>query len=224
MTDNRIEIAAENNAYLCDAVLRAQRQETKFGEGYWHCLGPGLPYYPAIVSLTSSPTAALSMALVNLPSGASVKDSFCSLDLDRQGFVKLFEATWLCRPRMGTAPSSAEAVIQDPDQLARWVAAWDDSQPDIFAPLILQHSNVNIIANFEADRVDSGAIVNHGPDGIAGISNVFGPNNGASILNNVVQRYGFLDLVGYESEAAQIDCYLSFGFEPIGKLAIYLKE
>lgn len=224
MTDNRLLIAAQNNALWCAAVLRAQDQESLFADGFWHCLGPGLPFYPTIVTLASTASPTLIEALAALPAGASVKDSFGTLNLSDQGFLKLFDARWLWRPATNQDQTTAGQLIHRPTDLAAWCRAWQDDGPEVFSADLLQDPDISFLAVPNGAAITGGVIVNRGPEGVAGISNLFGADSGKDALMTAVSRFGDHELIGYESDQDQIDKYVSLGFEKLSPLAIYLKE
>jgi len=224
MIDERTAIAARNNALLCAAVVRAQGRENRFADGFWHSLGRSLPFYPSVVTLSPTISPMLIDALMALPAGASVKDSFGTLNLSAQGFRKLFDARWLWRPATNPSKTHIGEVIRSPEGLAVWCRAWGDQGPDIFSASLLQDPKMIFSAVPDGDAIEAGFIVNRGPDQVAGISNLFGPDGGRDALTAAVSRFGDSDLVGYEGDGDQIEMYLSAGFEPLGTLAIYLKE
>ncbi|MER6670412.1 hypothetical protein ABT256_38045 [Amycolatopsis japonica] len=55
------------------------------------------PLYPDAVTLAPDATVAEVLDGIDTSSGCAVKDSFACLDLAREGFEVLFEATWIAR-------------------------------------------------------------------------------------------------------------------------------
>ena len=71
--------------------------------------------------------------------GASVKDSYATLDLARHGFDELFEARWITHD-----PSPAHSnwtVVQTAEELAEWTDAADLS--NTLTPELLRHAKTS---------------------------------------------------------------------------------
>ncbi len=223
-----MNFAVMNNALWCDEVLRAQGQATEFCDGYWICHGEGLPFYPAIVTLSPTIPTELKIAFNALPSGASVKDSFGSLDLGTMGFQKLFDATWLCRSPHDAGEEAAELQkAVNLKELLTWLVAWDEGTGGgkrIFSPTLLSRPGVSFVSVSAGENIVAGAITNEGPDAVIGISNLFGLKAGEAALEAVVAGHPDKPIVGYEGDEDVISIYERHGFERKGGLTIWLKS
>ncbi|WP_345409993.1 hypothetical protein [Nonomuraea salmonea] len=88
--------AARDNAAWCDLMCRAHGRPGMFAGVAWTNPVRTPPFYPDAVTLSPLATATDVLPHIDAGSGASVKDSFATLDLP--GFEVLFEAHWIHRP------------------------------------------------------------------------------------------------------------------------------
>lgn len=89
----RLLEAVRNNAAWCELVCAEHGLPGRYGERAWTNPRRTLQFYPDAISLTRDATADDVLDGIDAGPGASVKDSFASLDLP--GFRVLFEATWI---------------------------------------------------------------------------------------------------------------------------------
>ncbi|MEV0594543.1 hypothetical protein [Nonomuraea cavernae] len=134
--------AARNNAEWCEAVCRTHGIAGTFGSRAWTSPVRTPLYYPDAVTLSPDATAGDVLDAVDQGPGASVKDSFATLDLRPAGFEVLFEAQWIHRPaphrkatdgRTERRPGQETGrglvevvvweVVRDPATLAAWERA-----------------------------------------------------------------------------------------------------
>jgi hypothetical protein len=225
---------AFNNAFWCNAVLKAAGARTKYDPDFWHAEGKQLPLYPNIVTLSATPGAALRSALLELPSGTAVKDSYDRLDLERDGFQKLFSGTWLFRPasRNGRPPTSSNwQKITHPAGLKKWLAAWNDNESlhDVFPSGLLELGSVSFAAIASGNDFKAGAVFNSGPEfagrDLLGLSNVFCRKNWLySALRELLQPFPHKSIATYETDDEVIPVYRQLGFEECGQLSVWLKN
>ena len=98
--DARLTWAVRNNANWCDLVCRSHRIPTRFRPELWATAQPPPRFYPDAVTLQAHVAAEDVLAAISPHPGASVKDSFATLDLGRHGFDELFEAELLRHPHV----------------------------------------------------------------------------------------------------------------------------
>jgi len=147
---SRAEQAARNNAAWCDAVCRAHGVPGELARGLWLQCRPGPPYYPNLVTIQHAGAEAAALVAIQqltttLPgAGWGVKDSFSNLDLDAQGFERLFDAQWIWREPTRTpaaAPDLRWAALVAHAELQRWETAWaagaPAAQPPVFPNALL---------------------------------------------------------------------------------------
>ncbi|MEU4244351.1 hypothetical protein [Actinoplanes sp. NPDC026619] len=216
MSDGMLSAAVRNNAEWCALVCRTHGVESRFEERVWRALGPPPPFYPSAITLAPSASA----ADVG-PAGASVKDSYATLDLDPEGFRPLFEAQWIHRAAAAPVISGPRASrVSDPATLGDWDAAWGGG--DIFRPALLDDPDVAVLALHAGDTIRGGAILNRA-GGVLGVSNLFGDDDDvwAAVIVAAGELFPGLDLVGYEQGDDLVPA-LAAGFHPIGPLRVWI--
>ena len=239
--DARAGGAARNNAAWCDAVCRAHGRSPRFEPHVWCHDGPGLRFYPNLVTLDPGvATAAVAPwveRLCTLPDTCEfgVKDSFARLDLAPQGLALLFEAQWIHRaaPATREAPAGLHWAVVDSDaMLAGWEAAWwraagePATHAPMFPPALLRSPGITLLAGCAGDEVVAGCALTL-DDTFVGMScNFHGPLDPHAALHETLAeihlRHPARPIVGYETGAdlaRACDC----GFEPVGLLRVWLR-
>jgi hypothetical protein len=223
--------AARNNAEWCAAVFRTHGINSQFHEKAWCSDGPVPPYYPNAVSLTPDARPTDLLSYLHPGPGTSIKDSFAHLDLRDQGFVELFDATWVYRLALADPATTVlhTEKVSTPTALAQWVKAWSQDGPpvDVFRPALLADRNISLLAVLDDEQVVGGAALNLAA-GVVGISNVFGDD---TRINEVWQaavasaatEFPGVELVGYES-GDDLAPALATGFTPVGGLGIWVRQ
>lgn len=185
--------AARVNARWCDVVCRTGTFTTRV----WKSPIRTPPLYPDAVTLAPDATAAEVLDGIDTSPGCAVKDSFACLDLAREGFEVLFEATWIAR--MADVPlepgwARVDDRFDDPS-----VAVWS-----------------NGVAGVTANR-----------DGcFAGLSNLYTQGDldeawrGAT--SAVAASFPGLPITGYE-RGEDLDAALRDGYTALGPLRVWLK-
>ncbi|MEV0623067.1 hypothetical protein AB0I81_57795 [Nonomuraea sp. NPDC050404] len=204
-------VAAHDNAQWCDAMCRAHDIPGIFTDHAWTNPVRTPPFYPDAVTLSPQTTADEVLEGIDAGPGASIKDSFATLDLP--GFDVLFEAQWIYRE----APEPTGAtwqVVRDETALARWEQACGVS--DLFRPALLAEATI-----VHAPADGCGAVLTAtGP--AVGVSNVFGDPDLAwpGVLATAAELFPGRPLVGYESDP---DPALRHGFTTTGALRVWLR-
>lgn len=228
MSDQKLLRALHNNAEWCARIWQSHGLGHSSRNGVLYC-GARVPdFYPNIVT-TERNNGGLPDHIADLRQKAatanfSVKDSFSDLDLAPHRFQRLFEAQWLYRSRSATMPPQPALtwkMMETEDDLAEWEAHWDDRERDaarIFLPDLLVDPGIDFWAGYDQGSFAAGYITNKsGP--VVGLSNIFG--NYSDCIAHAADTYADHDFVGYESgedaETAQ-----TLGFEPVGKLAVWI--
>jgi hypothetical protein len=122
--------AVRENAEWCDWYVRAHGIETGTDGTLWWAGRRTPPFYPDAVTLTPDVSPATVLQRIDASAGASVKDSFATLDLSPYGFQILFEAQWISRPPLSDPvsdwlaehPHPDVAELRSPDGAARVIA------------------------------------------------------------------------------------------------------
>ena len=202
MSDERVALAADNNALWCDAVCRAHGRPGAFHEEIWINHHRALPFYPNAVTTVGAHAAPAQMVHirrldeVGLGSGWGVKDSFCALDLGPVGYERLFQASWIYRPARKGPPEGRIAAVDwqalgSAGALTRWERAWrgepdgqtgaepaeqtESTEPScLFPASLLGEAMVTFLAAYENERIVAGAVATRTGE-VVGLSNVFTP-------------------------------------------------
>lgn len=210
-------VAAANNAAWCDAVCRTHGLTGRLDAGAWSVSRRSPPAYPDAVTLRPDVTAGEVLTRIDVGSGASVKDSFATVDLTRYGFQVLIEAEWIHRAP-GGVPEGPELV---PVTTASALAAWADAHGGgpVFRPALLADPAVTVLARHDpAGAVTGGAVVSRG-GGALGVSNLFGTDPMA-LWHGVCARFPDEPLVGWEAGADLVAAGRA-GFHPVGPLRVW---
>ncbi|MFH8606882.1 hypothetical protein ACH4D5_05265 [Streptomyces sp. NPDC018029] len=233
MTDSRatplLTAAVRNNAAWCDAVCRSHGVPGAVEGGVWASPRRTPPLYPDAVTLSPDVTPDAVLPRIDLASpGASVKDSFGTLDLSGAGFEVLFEARWIHRPAVELVPGpEGWRPVEDAAGLAAWEAAWsgDGQSGDLFRPSLIEDGAVFLAGTGEG-RIHAGAVAYPGA-GVVGISNLFAADDGLdtawrSCLAATARLWPGVPVVGYE-HGDDLTAALRHGFEPVGPLRVWLR-
>ncbi|NDH60707.1 MAG: hypothetical protein EBY18_03440 [Alphaproteobacteria bacterium] len=208
-----------NNARWCDAVCRAHGNPGRFLLHSWVNAQPVPRFYPNVVTLQPGKVVLAEqretidiLLKSNLPGRWSVKDSFRTLDLSREGFEVLLEARWI-RNVMPLADPSSDIVWQRETTGAAGLP-FDD--PD-FA----------MFTGRRGFRVVAGGMF-YRAEGVVGLSNVVADAADARTVWRALallaaQTFPRLPLVGYES-GDELNAARDAGFEVGDKLRIWVKS
>jgi len=236
-----VRLAAANNAAWCDAVCRAHGRTPQFTPRWWCHEGPGLQYYPNLVTLDAALTTIdvapwVECLCANSDMGEfGIKDSFARLDLAPLGLQPLFDGQWIHRATPATLEARGAlrwAAVDSEPLRARWEAAWSRGagapvgEAPRFPPSLLQSPGITLLAACAGDEVVAGCTLTF-DDEVVGMScNFHGDLDPHAVLHEVVaeihRRHPSLALVGYES-ADDLTLALACGFEPVGPLRVWLR-
>ncbi|MEO3875462.1 hypothetical protein ABGB18_42335 [Nonomuraea sp. B12E4] len=221
--------AARNNAEWCDLMCRTHGTPGTFTDLTWTNPARTPPLYPDAVTLSPAATAADVLNRIDQASGASVKDSFATLDLP--GFDVLFEATWIHHPAPGGTPAPAATgdpitweVVEDAAALRAWEeACFSGGMRDLFLPGLLAEATP-LCGRIEGDIV-CGSMLN-ASGRVVGVSNVHasGCDLDAAWSGTVALAAGLFPgrpLVGYETDPEPA---MKQGFATIGPLRVWLRS
>ncbi len=173
---------------------------------------------------------------IDASAGASVKDSFATLDLGGESFGELFAAEWVARsadaPVAGWSDGARRfrwSSVTDARSLEAWESAWseDDVARGLFAPALLDAPEIVVLRGDLDGAIVAGAILNCS-ESVVGVSNLFASTGDPvevwrGCVDEVVTRFPGSEIVGYESGPA-LDVALRAGFESIGPLRVWIKE
>lgn len=240
--DARARGAARNNAAWCDAVCRAHGRSPRFEPHAWCHDGPGLRFYPNLVTLdpalTTAGVAPWVARLSTMPDIGEfgIKDSFARLDLAPLGLHRLFEAQWIHRVAGHHAGSSGALhwrVVDSEPLRAGWEAAWwrgagePAGSAPMFPPSLLQAPGITLLAGCAGDEVVAGCALTL-DDTFVGMScNFHGLLDPQVALHETLaeihRRHPARPIVGYET-GADLARACGCGFEPVGPLCVWLRH
>ena len=176
-------------------------------------LVPDLPVLDVLGRITDSP-------------GASVADSFATLDLTEQGWSVLLDATWVARPPGAGAQrdvASTFSIVREKLPFAAWCRAWGG--PAGVLPTGLRRAPGVTVLGRECDTgfVD-GAILHRteiGGVAVAGVWNVFGAWD--DVVAAASHRHPEAWIVGCR-HGPGLDAALAAGFTAVGPLRVWQRE
>ncbi len=165
-------------------------------------------FYPNVVTLKHDDAAIAEQRSTveilrqsNLPGRWSVKDSFNALDLTRQGFEVLLEASWIRSTMPGEGPST-DIVWQ--------------RESEGTGPLPSNDPNFALFTGRRGFRVVAGGML-YRADGVVGLSNVIADAaDAAAVFRSLAmlssRTFPRLPVVGYEA-GTELQAALDAGFE-----------
>jgi hypothetical protein len=190
----------------------------------WVADGAVPPWHSTILTMRPGVNAADVIAAVEertrrgLPAGG-IADGFADLELAAEGFVPLFEATWIHLPAVKGAPAADWRVVDSPADLARWATLHD--YVGVLPEAALSHPRFQVLARFDDDRMTGGAVVHLPAEDpqILGLSNVWGAagaeGDWRGLLGMIGRRHPRRAVVGYE-RGDDLERALASGFTPVG--------
>ncbi|OOQ59804.1 hypothetical protein [Mucilaginibacter pedocola] len=220
--DNLLQRTILNNAEWCGIICATHGAPGSVQQNIWRSPGPVPPYYPDLVTLSSSiDTNAVVDAMRGLPLLKSLKDSFNSLELEAHGFHKLFEAQWV-NYADETETTIDFKIADTSEKLQAWEKAWgNDKQDRIFKDSLLQHPEIKFVYHEDYGKIISGGII-HTSHGVAGLSNFFCRDNSRQYRSALVAFAQALPVVGYESGDALQEA-VAIGGKKMGPLSVWVK-
>jgi hypothetical protein len=227
--DPRAIMAASNNADLYTAVFCAHGLE--FTRKLYGFIGHDRPppYYSNLsVSLpghADTVTSELRALSEKIDAGIGVKDSFCELALEGNGFEVLFEASWIWRaPSRDRAPGWVR--IDSAAGLESWEAAWKQSGSPtphrMFPAALLERADTVFLGEVVDGAILGGCIATISDDCV-GISNVFSVSDSKEVFAQATAAVAGIEsdlpIVGYES-GNDLGHARDAGFSAVGDLRI----
>lgn len=218
-----LELAVRANAAWCDVVCRIHRLAPTADLRLWYSTHRTPPLYPDAITLDPTVDEVEALTRIADGSGASIKDSFASLELTGQGYDVLLDATWIAHGP-GEPPDAPEGfdVVKEKFPFAAWRRAWGGPD-DVLLPGLRRAAGVTIIGRAGPTGYTDGAILHRTT--IAGIE-VVSLSNGFGALADVaaaaIARHPHAWIVGYE-HGEDLDTHLDLGFAAVGPLRVWIR-
>lgn len=234
--DERAIVAANNNADIYEAMFKSQG--LGFERPAYAFVGRNKPppYYSNLTVLSPDRTDEVLLLLSGLAEQfdgeIGLKDSFCQLELQGNGFSVLFEASWIWRaPRNISSSPSDWQLIEKPDDLECWEEAWkylgSPTQNRMFNETMLKMPGIYFFGQKRNGRFEAGCIGNKSA-GCIGISNVFSRSPSSRVYADaaaiIAKIDGSLPVVGYGRSGKNLEDALHAGFEAVGDLRILVAK
>jgi hypothetical protein len=221
-----LTLAVRGHAAWCDLVCRLHRFAPEGDARLWWSARRTPDLCPDAVTLVPEASEFDVLSRINDSFGASVSDSFATLDLTGQGWTVLFDGTWVARPPGSggdEAMASAFAVVRERFAFAAWCRAWG-GQADALPTGLRRASGVTVLGREgDGEFVDGGMVhrTEIGGTAVAGLWNVFGA--WAEVADAVSRRHPEAWVVSCE-RGAGLDAALTAGFNAIGPLRLWTRE
>jgi len=221
-----LTLAVREHAAWCDLVCRLHRFTPEGDAHLWWSARRTPDLCPDAVTLVPDASVLDVLGRINDSFGASVSDSFATLDLTGQGWTVLFDATWVARPPGSGGDEemvSTFAVVREKYAFAAWCRAWG-GPADVLPTGLRRASGVSVLGREGDDGFLDGGIVHRteiGGTAVAGLWNVFGA--WVDVADAVSRRHPEAWVVSCE-RGAGLDSALTAGFSPIGPLRVWTRE
>ncbi|HET7051913.1 MAG TPA: hypothetical protein VFI54_26820 [Solirubrobacteraceae bacterium] len=222
--DARLPWAVRNNALWCDLVCRSHRIQTSFAPGLWVTAERPPQFYPDAVTLQAHVAEHHVLDAIKPGPGASVKDSFATLDLAPHGFEELLRARWIAHyPLPAQSTNTSWTVVRTQHEFEAWIEA--AGLTNILGAELLRHAEVRFLVAHDRNGISAGAVANL-TDRVVGVSNVFAKTIDideawVGIPAAVGAVFPAARLVGYE-QGVGLRAAIAAGFRDLGPLRVWL--
>jgi len=221
-----LSLAVREHAAWCDLVCRLHRF-TPEGDGrLWWSARRTPDLVPDAVALVPDVSVLEVLGRIDDSSGASVEDSFATLDLTEQDWTVRLDATWVAR-RPGTGPddevASTFAVVRERFPFLAWSRAGGDPA-GVLPTGVRRAPGVTVLGRGGEVGFTDGAIVHCteiGGIAVAGMWNVFG--TWAEVAGAVSSRHPGAWIVTCE-RGARLEAALAAGFTAIGPIRVWSRD
>lgn len=230
MTDERAVCGAKNNADWYEAMFSAQGLRYHRKEHAFVAQDSPPPYYSEMTVLSPDQIEAviseLGMLAERFAGVMGLKDSFCQLDLTKNGFETLFEANWIWRSSFITEMPIGWEIVNNATDLLLWENSWKSNgspaEIRVFPDSLLTRGDVFFLGRRAKGRFDAGCIANMSSNCV-GLSNVYAEEESQRSYSQAADAVsalgGDLPVVGYESGNALIFAK-NANFDLVGPLRI----
>lgn len=221
-----LTLAVREHAAWCDLVCRLHRFTPEADARLWWSARRSPDLFPDAVTLVPDLPVLDVLGRITDTPGASVKDSFATLDLTDQGWTVLFDATWVARPPGAGADgevASTFSVVREKLPFMAWCRAWG-GPADVLPTGLRRAPGVSVLGRGSDTEFTDGAIVHRteiGGTAVAGLWNVFGA--WADVAAAASHRLPAAWIVSYR-RGTDLDAARAAGFTSVGPLRVWHRE
>lgn len=221
-----LTLAVRASAAWYDLVCRLHRFAPEGDGRLWWSARRTPDLVPDAVTLVPDLSVLDVLGRINDSFGASIEDSFATLDLTDQEWTVHFDATWIARPPGAGADDGVAAtftIVREKLPFAAWCRA-RGVPAGVLPPGLRRASGVTVLGRAGHDGFTDGAIVHRteiGGTAVAGLWNAFGA--WADVAAAVSHRHPEAWIVGHECGDG-LDAALAAGFTAIGPLRVWNRQ
>jgi len=211
-------LAVREHGAWCDLICRLHRFAPAGDARLWWSARRSPDLVPDAVTLAPDLPVLDVLGRINDGAGASVMDSFATLDLADQGWSVATEATWVVRPPGSGADGAVAATftpVREKLVFAAWCRAWG-GPVDALPAGVRRASGVTVLGRADAARFTDGGIVHRtlvGGVPVAGLWHGFG--EWADVAAAATHRHPDAWIVSH-AHGAPLDDALAAGFTATG--------
>lgn len=224
--DERTHLAVQASLAWYEDVFGVHGIPNDVDDGLWRALGEPPRWHSAAKTLRPDIAADQVRRAVDRFEHCSVADSYGTLDLEGDGFDRLFTATWVFRPpRAQPARSwpSGWAVV-GPQHLTAWNCAHDTT--GVLVPALLHHPRFTLLAHHSRATVVAGAVLHLAGDAVE-LSNLWALGDPADEVAAALRCAEVLHpdrpVVGY-SRGDELDLLTDAGCQPVGPHVVWVRR
>lgn len=223
--DPRLILAIDASKRWYDDIFTLHHRLASTDGRMWVAESPPPPWHSAVKTLSPDVEADEVVAAMTRHPGGSVADSFGHLDLERDGFALLFEATWVHHAGIADANwPEGWVVVKDPVLLDEWCRAHDYS--GVLVPDVLESPSFHILARIEEGEPTAGAVV-HDAVAVTGLTNMWTSRDllTADEVRQLLACAGVIHpgrgVVDY-ARGDELDVLVSVGYERLGPQRVWV--
>lgn len=217
--------ALNNNLRWCQTVAQLHNIPHETQASLWQSQQAMPTFFPNLVTL--SPELTTDKLQNVLPQSGSyfIKDSFATMKLEGDEFIKLFDAQWYCAPALldnGKQQSGIEITeVIDAEQLKQWESLWrgEETFDRIYTNAFLDNEATRFFTVSDGEEI--AGITSFFDGQSIGIYNLWGNAKLLpELINHIKPLYPSSMIVGYGDEE-EVKRLQGIGFEALEPLSVW---